>query len=907
MALDFEMQQKTICGYHKKDTGRVGIIEKKYPILENENEATFLVTRDHFFSISTQQIASVIKNFLRYKKVHDVVRILANIIIVPGIFVAVGFIFRYANLLDDSSFIVQFIDSKWSGVLFGLSILGVIILWHDFYEEKSHPVQLPIAKKISPKELDEIRATGFKFGRYAHLEIVHFTNQETLEMLCTYTKDNHFSIFELYKHLLTDNFEVQQLIRRSGIEMGIEELEKDFKVNAESLPQYHITAYRSLLTYAVEEALLTESKEVQPQHIFLAITRIFPQLQKFLQTKNITIDIFREICLYNNKVINKKNRANFLDIKIPYYRRGGIAKQWVFGYTFILSHFSKDLTRVVAENQDTFGIGHEEEIENLVSVLGKISNKNALLIGEAGVGKSSLILGVAQRINTGNVPIQLKDKRVVQFDVNGLIAQASGEKNIEQLIIKAMEELGNAGNTILYIDEMQELIPAKAEESGQSIAGVMLPYIMNSKFPIIGTINYADYKKYFYSNESLRQSFSNIEVKEVSTTDTLKILETKVAELESNFSCYITFPALVASVELAQRYIRDRKLPSSAVQTIEATCSWAQSNNIPKITSEHVSKAISIQKNINITEIDQEESNRLRKLEENIKSRIVGQDEAIIAITEALRRARTDIRSADKPIGTFLFIGPTGVGKTYLAKVVGEEFFGNKQDIIRIDMSEYQDVSSIDKFLGSSTQTNIMGQSQITLVDRVKSNPYTVVLFDEIEKAHPDILNLFLQIFDEGRLTSSAGETVDFTNTVIICTSNIGSQILLEALEKDASLWDEAKNRVLLELRQYLRPELLNRFDKVIVFAPHDINNLTQISELLLAELAKRLADKGMILKWNNQIPMLVANKSNEPGMGARPIKRYIQDRIEGEIAKEIIEGNLKSGAEINIRESWII
>lgn len=907
MALDFEMQQKTICGYHKKDSGKVGIIEKKYPILENENEANFLVTRDHFFSISTQQIASVLRNFLRYKTFHDVLRILANILIVPGIFVALGFIFKYIELLNTQVFLLQFLDSKWSGVLFGLAILGVIILWHDFYEEKSHPIQLPIAKKISPKELDEIRATGFKFGRYAHLEIVHFANQETLEMLCHFTNNQSFSIFEIYKHLLTENFEVQQLIRRSGIEVTLEELQKDFKVDESTLPTYNITAYRSLLTYATEEALLTESREIQPQHIFLAITRIFPTLQKFLQTKNITIDILREICLYNNKVIDKKRKANFLDIKIPYFKRGGIARQWVYGYTFVLGHFSKDLNEVVAESRDTFGIGHEDEIENLVSVLGKISNKNALLIGEAGVGKSSLILGVAQRINTGDVPIQLKDKRVVQLDINGLIAQASGEKNLEQLIIKAMEELGNAGNTILYVDEMQELIPAKAQESGQSIAGILLPYIMNSKFPIIGTINYADYKKYFYSNESLRQSFTNIEVKEVSTTDTLKILETKISELETNFGSYITFPALVASVELAQRYIRDRKLPSSAVQTIEATCSWAQSNNIQKVTSEHVSKAISIQKNINITEIDQEESNRLRKLEENIKARIVGQDEAIIAITEALRRARTDIRNPDKPIGSFLFIGPTGVGKTYLAKVVGEEFFGNKQDIVRVDMSEYQELSSIDKFLGSSSQTNIMGQSQITLVDRVKSNPYTVILFDEIEKAHPDILNLFLQIFDEGRLTSTAGETVDFTNTIIICTSNIGSQLLLDALEKDASLWDEAKNRVLLELRQYLRPELLNRFDKVIVFAPHDINNLTQIADLLLTELAKRLTSKGIILKWNNQIPMLIANRSNEPGMGARPMKRYIQDRIEGEIAKEIIEGNLVSGAEIDVRESWIV
>lgn len=906
MALDFGMRQKTICGYHDKDKGKIGIIENKYLMIENEGQGTFLVTRDHFFSISTQQIEAVINNYLRYKKFNDTKRIIANILIIPGIFVAFGFMFKYLNLLNTVPFVLSFLESKYSGFLFGLAILGVIILWHDFYEDKSHPIRLPIIKPISQKDMDEIRATGFRFGRYAHLEIVNFANEETLELLCNYTHNQKFSIYEIYKSFFNENYEIQQIIRRSGVEITWEELEKDFKVSTETLPSYSISAYRSLLTYALEEALLTESRELQPQHIFLAITKIFPVLQKYLQTKNVTFDTLREICLYNNKELYRKQKVNFLDINVPYYRRGGIAKQWVYGYTFVLSHFSKVLNEEVSKSRDTFGIGHEEEIESLVSVLGKISNKNALLVGEVGVGKSSLIYGVAQRINSGDVPPQLKNKRVIQLDINGLIAQSTNN-NLEELIIKAMQELENAGNTILYIDEIQELIPARAEESGQSIAGIMLPYIINSKFPIIGTINYADYKKYFYSNESLRQSFTNIEVAEVSTTNTLKILESKVAELERNFNCYITFPALVATVELAQRYIKDRKLPSSAVQTIEATCSWAQSNNIQKITPEHVSKALSIQKNINIADIDQEESNKLRKLEENIKARVIGQDEAVMAITEALKRARTDIRNPNKPIGTFLFIGPTGVGKTYLAQVVGEEFFGSKQDIIRVDMSEYQEVNSIDKFLGSSEQTNILGQSSVTLVDKVKANPYTVVLFDEIEKANPNILNLFLQMFDEGRLTSASGETIDFTNTIIICTSNIGSQILLESLEQDASLWNEAKERALLELRQYLKPELLNRFDKVIVFAPHDVNNLTKIAVLLLNELAQRLASKGIILKWSEQIPMLIANKSNEPGMGARPMKRYIQDKVEGQIAQEIIEGNLKSGATVQIKESWII
>jgi len=257
MALDFEMQQKTICGYHRKDTGKVGIIEKKYPILENENEATFLVTRDHFFSISTQQINSVIKNFFRYKGFKDATRIVANIFIFPGILVAIGFILKYAGLLVDYPIVETLLDTKWSGVLFGLSILGVIILWHDFYEDKSHPIQLPIAKRISQKELEEIRATGFRFGRYGHLEIVHFANEETLELMCTHTNDNRFSLYEIYQNLLNNSFEVQQLVRRTGLDMNWTDLEKNFKISPETLPTYDITAYRSILTYAAEEALLT--------------------------------------------------------------------------------------------------------------------------------------------------------------------------------------------------------------------------------------------------------------------------------------------------------------------------------------------------------------------------------------------------------------------------------------------------------------------------------------------------------------------------------------------------------------------------------------------------------------------------------------------------------------------------
>ena len=409
-----------------------------------------------------------------------------------------------------------------------------------------------------------------------------------------------------------------------------------------------------------------------------------------------------------------------------------------------------------------------------------------------------------------------------------------------------------------------------------------------------------------FRSESLRHSFTNIEVKEISSDDALQILETKVRILEKNFGIYITFPALISTVELAQRYMKDKKLPSSAVQLIEEASSWASANGVTVLTSEHVSKVISNQKGISVSSIDAKESTKLMKLEENIKSKVIGQDDAVQAVVEALRRAHTDIRSPNKPIGAFLFMGPTGVGKTHLAKTIAQEYFGDEKDIVRVDMSEYQDIASIDKFLGQNQQSNLTGQTSITLVDRIKSNPYTVVLFDEIEKAHPQILDLFLQIFDEGRLTSSMGEVVDFTNSIIISTSNIGSRILLESFDDPSTTWEEAKDRTMIELRQSIKPELLNRFDKVIIFHPHNIDNLSEITEILLKELSDRLRDKGLTMSWTTVITQLIASKANEPGMGARPIKRYIQDKIEGHIAKDLIENKLKSGENIEIKESWI-
>jgi len=903
MGVEYSNRNKTLVGLHSKDTNKIGLLEKDFPILTKESEALFLLTRDHYFSITTQQIESLTKNYEKYHSFNFVKRIIANILVIPGFIISLGLIFKSVGGTNALPLLTEFLSSKTSDLIFLISMIGVIVLWHDYYKESTRKVELPSIKNIPLHDLEDIKMNGVKFGRYKQIDAIQFLNNTAINILTEFTKNDSLYTYELFKYLVSEYPEVREILRRAGLKIEGDILESN-DITSDTLPTYPINSARSLIIYALEEALLTDSNMIAPEHLFLSITKTFPSIEKFLQKEKSSIDILREIVRYRNYRIRKASKAEIFNPDVPYFKNGGIGGQWIYGYTYTLGHFSKDLNKEVAKTRDVFGIGQDDAMEALTSVLGKVTNKHALLIGEPGVGKTSIVWGIAQRMNSGDAPEQLQRKKIIQLDLNSLIA-SSGDKKIEGLMKKAMKELETAGNVILFIDEMQELMPTKSESSGQSVSSIILPYLMNSKFPVIGTVNYSDYKKYFYNNETLRQIFTNIEVKEMSTFSAMEILETKVDILEANFNLYITFPALVTTVELAKRYNNDRRLPSSAVQLLESTCAWAQTNNINILTKEHVSKTLSTQKNIPVADISPDESTKLIKLEEDLQKKVIGQEEAVKKVSETLRRSRTDIRNPNKPIGVFLFIGPTGVGKTHLAKTISEEFFNDKEGIIRIDMSEYQEINSIQKFLGTK-DSSIFGQQSISLIDRVKAKPYGIVLFDEIEKAHPQILDLFLQIFDEGRLTSNKGETVDFTNSIIVCTSNIGSKIILNSLQEDASLWEDAKSRAEIELRQALRPELLNRFDDIIFFSPLNLDELSKIAELLLTDLAKRLSEKNLTLQWSPQIAMLLANKGQEPGMGARPLRRFIQDKIESNIAEEMIKGNIKAGDTVNVKEGWL-
>ncbi len=894
--------QKTLTGYHDKSKYEYTITTQEMPILIDEVYSPFLVTQDHNYTITTKELSNLINSYRKVRSFQNLKRKFAQVLIIPGLVVSVLSILISTGLIDQI-FINRFVSNKLLNLSFWVAMLGVIILWHDYYRRRRHPIKIPTAPFITEKELADIKSRGIQFERKQLSKIVYYLDEESQNLLVNFTTGEGTDTFELFKKLLSRE-DVQHLIERADLNLSLESLGK-YSINKEFMPKYPLPSIRSVVMYAMEEAILSDSREIKPIHFFLAYMKIFPILRKYIKDKNSSHQIMREIAWYMMEQERKDEAVNLFNINYKYFKNGGIANSWIYGYTFHLNKFSKDLNQSIAKQQDIFGIGHKREVDELVSVVGRLSKNNALLVGEPGVGKSSLIKGVAQRINWGDVPNQLRNKRIIQLDINSLLALAQAEGNLELLVQKSMAELTKAGNTILYIDEIQEIVPTKAAQSGHTLAGILLPYILDSNFPIVGSINYADYKKHFYDNESLRTAFELIEVAEVTPADTMKILLSKIEILERNFGLFITFPALANAIELSSRYILERKLPDSAVATVEAACSWAQSQNLKKLGSEEVAKSVALTTNIPVDDVSVEEATRLMNLEENMRRKVIGQDEAVHNVVEALKRARADIRDPNKPIGVFLFLGPTGTGKTHLSKTLAKEYFGSQSELIRIDMSEYQEISSINKILGYPGA--VLGQVQSTLLDKVKSQPFSVVLFDEIEKAHPQVLDLFLQLFDEGRLTNNNGETVNFTNCILICTSNIGSRQLMETLEKGQSLWQEAKQSALMELRGVLRPELLNRFDSITVFSPHDINNLVQITTLILTELSGRMRNKGLTLEWEESIPMLIANKANEPGMGARPIKRFIQERIEAKIADEIISKSATSGDTITIKEAWLV
>jgi len=569
-------------------------------------------------------------------------------------------------------------------------------------------------------------------------------------------------------------------------------------------------------------------------------------------------------------------------------------RAWTARPTPLLDQISTDLTDAARLGGIGFLVGHEGELSRLLDVLARSGKPNALLIGEAGAGKETIVEHLAYLMVHDQIPPQLFDKRLVAFDVGGLIAGAD-QGEIQGRIEKAFREIYEAGNIVLYIPEIHNL-SRTAGPKQITAAQTLLPFLLSGELPVIGTTFPKEFKQFIESDSQFKDAFEIIRVEEVSPEEAQLILVYRSLLLERQYKVKITFGAVRTAVQVAHKYFHEKLLPASADDLLRETVADSANRENEFVRSEDVVLVAEKRVNVPIHEVDSGEATKLLNLEEIIHRRLINQEEAVKAVAESLREYRSGLAREGGPIAAFLFVGPTGVGKTELAKILAEVQFGSQAAMVRLDMSEYQEIQSIHRLIGAPD-----GEMGGALTDAVREKPYCLVLLDEFEKAHPDIWNLFLQVFDDGRLTDSLGRVVDFENTIIIATSNAHSDVIHEALRKGESMTDIAEylKNILVDV---FHPELLNRFSDIIVFRDLKPNELEAIVRLQLEELADLLKESREVrLEWSGEVVELLAKLGYEPAYGARPLRRVIRDKIKEPLSEKIIAGEINRGSRVKV------
>ncbi len=564
-----------------------------------------------------------------------------------------------------------------------------------------------------------------------------------------------------------------------------------------------------------------------------------------------------------------------------------------------LEGLGQDLTEKARASKLDPVIGRDKEIERVIQVLSRRSKNNPLLIGEPGVGKTAVVEGLASLIAENRVPNGLKGKTLFALDMAGLLSGTRYRGDFEERLKNALEFISKEGDIILFIDEIHTIVNAGSSEGGSlDVANILKPMLSRGELPVLGATTLDEYKKYIEKDPALERRFQPITIEPPSVDATIRILMGLREKYESFHGVSISDECIKAAVVLSDRYIQDRFLPDKAIDVIDEACSRLRirSNNASRITVNDVQEIINERTGIPVTELTKGESDRLLELESELSQSVIGQKDAVESLSQAIRRARAGLKDRDKPIGSFIFIGPTGVGKTQLAKTVAKCLFGD-DGIIRFDMSEYSDKTSAMKLIG--TAPGFVGYEEGGLLtDKVRRKPYSVILFDEIEKAHPDIFNLLLQIMDEGWLTDSHGRRVSFSNTVLILTSNIGAEIAVSRyMGFGANSSIDSKQAQINELKRAMKPEFINRLDEIIVFNPLTKDVLSDICDLFLVDLAKRLNQKGISLKVSRTAKAYLVNKGTSLEYGARPLKRIVRQELEDRLSEELLKGSLKDNS----------
>ena len=715
----------------------------------------------------------------------------------------------------------------------------------------------------------------------------------------------------------------------------------------------------SILELAGNEAKRLESTEIGSEHLLIAVlkhldctaVKIILSLKANIQ--KIYVDIM-SACGVDGSTAKK----DFVSLKKGKNKSKASA-------TPTLDQFSRDMTMDARMGNLDPVIGREKEIERVLQILSRRMKNNPCMVGEPGVGKTAVAEGIAYLIAAGDVPDTVRDKRLLSLDLSSMVAGSKYRGEFEERIKKVIAEVKNAGNVILFVDELHTIIGAGGAEGAIDASNILKPSLSRGEIQMIGATTRTEYRKYIEKDAALERRFQPVYVEEPTNEETVEILKGLRPAYEEHHHVEISDQALETAVSLSVRYISDRFLPDKAIDLMDEACSrkrlgfgkkakktlpleleiqalsddlenlleaggideaaellkkqrkleakldkMKQNKNAKNVVvdAEDIADVVSVWTKIPVNKLTEQESKRLERLEEELHKRVVGQNEAVDAVAKAIKRSRVGLKDPKRPVGSFLFLGPTGVGKTELSKALAEAVFGSEDALIRVDMSEYMEKHSVSKLIGSPP--GYVGfEEGGQLSEKVRSNPYSVILFDEIEKAHSDVFNILLQVLDDGHITDSQGRKVDFKNTIIIMTSNTGAQRIIDpkklgfvtASNADTEHEDMKKN-VMDEVKQNFKPEFLNRIDDIIVFRALTEDDVRNISNLLLKELKQRVASQMEIqLKFGDAVKKLIFEKGYDKKYGARPLKRAIQTNIEDELAEAVLKGEIKRGDTVQV------
>lgn len=705
-----------------------------------------------------------------------------------------------------------------------------------------------------------------------------------------------------------------------------------------------------ILEEAAGEAQHLKAKEVGTEHLLLAVLNDADCVaSRILQTLNVNMQkLYQDIMLAVGADINEY----MSDLQGEGRKKG------------VLEQFGTDLTEQAAEGKLDPVIGREQEIGRLMQILSRRTKNNPCLVGEPGVGKTAVIEGLAQRISGGLVPEGMKEKKIFTMDLASMIAGSKYRGEFEERMKKLIQEVKAAGNVILFLDEVHTIIGAGGAEGAMDASNILKPSLARGEIQLIGATTIGEYRKYIEKDAALERRFQPVTVEEPTKEQCLEILEGLRSRYENHHHVTVEQEALESAVALSVRYVNDRFLPDKAIDVLDEACSkvslrgfkvpdsieeleqvidnlkvqkeeairegnMTEASTLHKeqmaaekkldqarsrfqkknkdrqvtVTEEDIAAVVSEWTKIPVQKLAESESERLRKLEKTLHKRVIGQEEAVTAVAKAVRRGRVGLKDPNRPIGSFLFLGPTGVGKTELSKALAEALFGDENAMIRVDMSEYMEKHSVSKMIGSPP--GYVGHDDGgQLSEQVRRHPYSVVLFDEIEKAHPDVFNILLQVLDDGHITDSQGRKVDFRNTVIIMTSNAGAQAIIDpkrlgfvTKEDKGADYKRMKSNVMNEIKLVFRPEFLNRIDEIIVFHSLGTDEMKKITGLMCKEIVKRAKEQlNITLTIRDSVKKHIVETGTDQKYGARPLRRAIQNQLEDALADAILSGEIKSG-----------